>query len=75
MGNPDLVRIINDKVFIIRGTEYLQVSGAIFKAMGMFDDYMHEIDSFRYDDNHVLYSDADPDWFPESIKSIKVYQI
>lgn len=43
MGNPDLIIIINQKVFYINGTEYTNRNEAIKKTIDMWQNYMESL--------------------------------
>lgn len=76
MGNQDLIVIVNTKAFLIKGTEYEMRHQAVQQAIAKFEDYMNEIDKSRYNPGtQELWEDADPDWFPEDIETIRIYAI
>jgi len=76
MGNPDLVIVVNNMAYIIKGTEWNDHNEAIQKAMKKYDDYMTEVDKSRIDpETNDFYESADKDWMPESVNSVKVYEI
>ncbi len=75
MGNPDLVVVINNSAYIIKGTEYDQRHQAVQQAISKFDKYQEDIDKLRHNENGSLYKEADPNWFPEEIETIRLYNI
>jgi len=76
MGNPDLVIIINKQAYIIKGTKYVDISQAIRQALLRFEEYLGVIEMERHDTKTgELHPDADPNYVPEEIKVIRVYEI
>lgn len=76
MGNPDLVVVVNERAVLIKGTEYDQRDEAIRKGLEKFDAYQQDIQKMRVNpETGELWKDADPDWFPEDVTSIHVYDL
>ena len=75
MGNPDLIISINEHTYLIGGKDYNDKIQAIELAMKKFNEMLFEIEEFRHGENGELVEGADPDYWPEEIKVIRVFDI
>ena len=75
MGNPNLVIIINDEAYIIKGVDYDSRKEAIDLAMKKFHLHQSNIEKMQHDENGKLRKDADPHWYPEEIRKLQIYYV